>query len=293
MPKTIPAAGEAMPVTLEELIARHNAALAVANAFEGTFQGTAEEAELLAACDAFADTKARLKSYTGVLDALRLAAKENEDFESSSVSVAAVKGALDFLEEREAEMPVTRADRLSRELSETMAQYFDGTFMALVYPAGNPHGHWFRNISTIDVRARLREITSEAARLIAANPDLDIDHVTVNKDGVYTALAIPGVDPVEPDPIIAAIQAFDDGNKAFEAIKEKDWDKHGGQEAVIEKTYGPPMRIVGDWDQPCKSTEGAIAALRHAAQEAENFSCSDSLTAMVGAALAYLEGKRS
>lgn len=46
---SVRAAGEAMPETLEDLIARHNAALAVANAYEGTFQGTPEEAELLAA----------------------------------------------------------------------------------------------------------------------------------------------------------------------------------------------------------------------------------------------------
>ncbi|MEH3125542.1 hypothetical protein [Agrobacterium cavarae] len=97
----------------------------------------------------------------------------------------------------------------------------------------------------------------------------------------------------QPDPVINAIQAYRDGDKAFCSIKEEDWDSHGGQEAVIEKTYGPPMRVLDNWNQPCTSMEGVIAALRHAAHEADQFSCSDSLTSMVHAVLAYLEGARS
>lgn len=108
-------------------------------------------------------------------------------------------------------------------------------------------------------------------------------------DGVLALLESREIErPV--DPVIAAVQAYRDGNKAFEAIPSWDHHKHGGEEAVIEKTYGPPMRVLRDWDTPCTTREGAIAALRHALEECDAFSCSDSLTAMTRAALLYLEG---
>ena len=108
-------------------------------------------------------------------------------------------------------------------------------------------------------------------------------------DGVLALLETREVQrPV--DPVIVAVQAYRDGNKAFEAIPSVDHHKHGGEEAVIAKTYGPPMRILNGWDKPCTSREGAIAALQHALDECDAFSCSDSLTAMTRAALLYLEG---
>ena len=108
-------------------------------------------------------------------------------------------------------------------------------------------------------------------------------------DGVLALLESREIErPV--DPVIAAVQTYRDGNKAFEAIPSVDHQKHGGEEAVIAKTYGPPMKILNEWDKPCTSREGAIAALRHALDECDAFSCSDSLTAMTRAALLYLEG---
>lgn len=93
----------------------------------------------------------------------------------------------------------------------------------------------------------------------------------------------------DADPVLAAVQAYRDGNKAFEAIPSVDHQKHGGEEAVIAKTYGPPMRVLNDWDTPCRTREGAIAALQHALEEGDAFSCSDSLTSMTRAALSFLE----
>ncbi|RSC31219.1 hypothetical protein EGT36_21325 [Agrobacterium sp. FDAARGOS_525] len=247
MPNTIPAAGEAMPeVTLEQMIARHNAALAAANSCDGPLEDTPEEAELHAAVEAFVESTAKLTSYAGVLDAMRLAAKENEDFSGSEITVTLVKGVLDFLEAREKELPVDRVERLAIELSEALPQWANGQFMAMVYPAGDVRGYWFRSIR------------------------FDRSH--------------------EPDPVVAALQAYNDGNKAFEAIGSANFDQHGGEEAVIAKTYGPPMEVIDTWDKPCTTREGAIAALRHALDECDAFSCSDSLTAMTRAALLYLEG---
>ncbi len=247
MPNTIPAAGEAMPeVTLEAMIGRFNAAWAAANNCTGPLEGSPIEVELHAAEEALANSAAKLTSYAGVLDALRLAAKENEDFPGTEISVTAVKGVLAFFDEREKEFPVDRVERLAFELSETLSQWVNGQFMAMVYPAGDVRGYRFRSIR------------------------FDRSH--------------------EPDPVIAALQAYSDGNRAFETIPSAEHGQHGGEEAVIAKTYGPPMTVIDAWDKPCTSREGAIAALRHALDECDAFSCSDSLTAMTRAALGYLEG---
>ncbi len=290
MPNTIPAAGEAMTsTTLEDMIARHNAALEAANKCNGPLEDSPEEVELHAAVDAFVDSTAKLASYAGVLDALRLAVKENEDFESSSVGVTAVKGALEFLEAREAELPVTRADHLARELSETMAQWLDGTFMALVYPANHRSGYWFRNISTIDDHDRLRELTSEVARILATKPELGIDNITINKDGIYTGFAIDGLDHFEPDPIIGAIHGFQESLEAFNAIPEDklsdDEDRH------VAETYGPWIDKLYAWDQPIRSVEGALEAVK--LMQTQQVFCDELGKVMAQSVVSFLEGARS
>lgn len=110
-----------------------------------------------------------------------------------------------------------------------------------------------------------------------------------NQGNSTTASAVSTASSNEADPVLAAVQAYRVGTKAFEAIPSWDHHKHGGEEAVIEKTYGPPMRVLNDWDTPCKTREGAIAALQHALEEGDAFSCSDSLTSMTRAALNFLE----
>ncbi len=94
----------------------------------------------------------------------------------------------------------------------------------------------------------------------------------------------------QPDPITDAIQAYRDGEKAFCAIKEKDWPSHGGHEAVIDKTYRPPMHVLDNWNQAAVTKLGAMAALRFALEESEDFWCEPSVKAMMRAALGYLEG---
>ncbi|MCZ7862855.1 hypothetical protein O9X98_15885 [Agrobacterium salinitolerans] len=99
MPNTIPAAGEAMPeVTLEAMIARHNAAIEAANNRNRPLEDSPEEIEMHSAMNAFFDSSARLTSFDGLMAALRLADKENEDFDCSVVSATLVKGALAYLE---------------------------------------------------------------------------------------------------------------------------------------------------------------------------------------------------
>lgn len=43
-------------------------------------------------------------------------------------------------------------------------------------------------VSTDNARARLRELADEAAGIIANNPDLNIESVTIYKHGIHTAL---------------------------------------------------------------------------------------------------------
>ncbi|MND22639.1 hypothetical protein D3C80_130220 [compost metagenome] len=246
MPNTIPAAGEAMPeVTLEAMIERYLAAKARMNAGKAP-ASSSSEAEFHASLEALQETDAKPSTLEGAMMALRLAEKEVNDFDSPEMVPNLLAGAIAVLEARQKELPVDSVERLAFELSETLSQWVNGQFMAMVYPAGDVRGYWFRSI---------RFDRSK-----------------------------------EPDPIIAALQAYADGNKAFEAIPSADHHKHGGEEAVIAKTYGPPMKVVEAWDKPCTTREGAIAALRHALEECDAFSCSDSLTAMTRAALLYLEG---
>ncbi|WCK24130.1 hypothetical protein [Agrobacterium pusense] len=296
MPNTIPAAGEAMPeVTLEQMIARHNAALAAANNCAGPLEDSPEEVELHEAVEAFVESTAKLTSYAGVLDALRLAAKENEDFCGSEITVTLVKGVLDFLEAREKELPVDRVERLAIELSETLPQWANGQFMAMVYPAGDIRGFWFRNardegVKPSDPISRLREITNEAAMLIVTNPELGIDHVTINKHGIYTGLVVSGLSHGPQDPLLDTIKGFREALAAFSAIPV-DEITQANEDALVEETYGPWMEKLDNWDEPARSVEGAIEAIKHM-QNQEVF-CDVAGKSMAKAVLAFLEGVRA
>lgn len=46
----------------------------------------------------------------------------------------------------EQEMIGDKVDRLARELSEALPQWVNGQFMAMIYPAGDIRGYWFRNV---------------------------------------------------------------------------------------------------------------------------------------------------
>ncbi|ANV26891.1 hypothetical protein BA939_23740 [Rhizobium sp. S41] len=118
-----------------------------------------------------------------------------------------------------------------------------------------------------------------------------MDRRTVLKGGLVlaaTAHTTANV-AVAGDPLVQAVKNFEQGKKAFCSIKEADWPSLGGEDAVIEMTYGAPMRVLDEWNKPCTSLEGAISALRHAVDEADVFSCSESLDSMLRAALGYLE----
>jgi len=289
---TAPAVSTGNEVSFESLIARLNAATAAANTLSVPLADTAEEAELHAAVDEITESKASIVSYDGVLQALRLAVKENKDFQGSDVSVAAVAAALRFLEQRETELPVDRAERLAIELSETLPRWANGQFMAMVYPGA---GHWFRNardegVKPSDPISRLREITNEAAMLIVTNPELGIDHVTINKHGIYTGLVVSGLSHGPQDPLLDTIKGFREALAAFSAIPV-DEITQANEDSLVEETYGPWMEKLDNWDEPARSVEGAIEAIKHM-QNQEVF-CDVAGKSMAKAVLAFLEGVRA
>ncbi|CAN7202874.1 hypothetical protein LJR030_000530 [Rhizobium sp. LjRoot30] len=93
----------------------------------------------------------------------------------------------------------------------------------------------------------------------------------------------------QSDPLLSAIASFLAGEVAFGAIKEKDWDAHGGEASVIRETFGRPMEILEDWDRPAITLDGAIAALRLADRENRTHGECDVSVAMVRAAAAFFE----
>ena len=61
------------------------------------------------------------------------------------------------------------------------------------------------------------------------------------------------------DPILAAIKAYRDGSKVFDALPNEYTENN--QHQAIEETYGPPMQVLNEWDLPANTIEGALAAL--------------------------------
>lgn len=101
---------------------------------------------------------------------------------------------------------------------------------------------------------------------------------------VSNVLAVTG-----NDPLLDAISAYRTGAAQFEAIREDDWPLHGGENVVIEKTYGAPLEALENWDQPALSMRSAIEALRFAHEENQAHFSNPTVVAMVAAALGYFE----
>ena len=103
------------------------------------------------------------------------------------------------------------------------------------------------------------------------------------------ALTTPAPGHESADPILSAIAAREVGNAAFAAIPSWDYARHGGEDAVIERPYLAPQRVLDGWALPAKTRSGAIAALKLAQDEIQAFGESPAANAMIKAALGYLE----
>lgn len=190
-----------------------------------------------------------------------------------------------------------RCRKLGKELSQALADTGDAEF-GYILPAGYECAVSFGALQA-DMRREgefpmqtINRLAGRIALILGDDPEITVKRVVIDAKGVHTQIKVPGAGDIPPvDPIIDAIRAFHDGNAAFCAIKEKDWPKHGGEESVIAKTYGPALDALADWEGPATTREGAMEALRLALKEWHEFSHSSCLTAMLAAAVAYFEGE--
>tara|TARA_R110002051_G_C8529861_1_gene469401 strand:- start:82 stop:696 length:615 start_codon:yes stop_codon:yes gene_type:complete len=96
---------------------------------------------------------------------------------------------------------------------------------------------------------------------------------------------LPAGRPVRVDPLIEAIDAYRTGLATFNATPSAITDLD--EDAIVERTYGPPMSVLMEWDQPALTFQGAMAALKMADDENICFTGSVIADNMVKAAVAY------
>jgi hypothetical protein len=85
------------------------------------------------------------------------------------------------------------------------------------------------------------------------------------------------------DPIIAAIEAYHEGAKAFDATP-------GDDDETVAATYGPPLEVLETWTAPAVTFEGALEALRLVSKENHRFG-DRMMINLLDAALAYFEAQ--
>lgn len=92
--------------------------------------------------------------------------------------------------------------------------------------------------------------------------------------------------PAEPsDPLLDAINDYRAGMAAYCALP--DFKTREEEDAAIAVTYGPPFKVLDDWDRPAQSADAAREALRIVIDE--QLLASGMAEALVTAALAYLD----
>ena len=94
------------------------------------------------------------------------------------------------------------------------------------------------------------------------------------------------------DPIIDAIDAFYRGSDAFARIEEADWPALGGEQVVVRETYGAPLAVLAEWQEPALTHAGAVHALRLAYREATELHTEKTIIAMLAAALAFFDAEQ-
>jgi hypothetical protein len=103
-------------------------------------------------------------------------------------------------------------------------------------------------------------------------------------NGKTSRLPQPFQDP-EFDPLLRAIQRYRDANALFERNPGCADIDHA---ALVEATYGPPLEVLKDWEQPAVSKAGAIEALKLVLEEEGQFG-SEVTARMVASVLTWLD----
>lgn len=110
-----------------------------------------------------------------------------------------------------------------------------------------------------------------------------MDRRTVLKGGLVLAATghTVALAPVIADPLIDAIKAYRAGLVAFGDLSDEEYGK--------VETYEPWQNVLDNWNEPARTREGAIEALRAALGDDDGLYGCEGADRMVRAALGYLE----
>jgi hypothetical protein len=93
----------------------------------------------------------------------------------------------------------------------------------------------------------------------------------------------------EHDPLLDVINTYRKGLADFNAFAHLDDDE--ATDAYAEVSYMPPMMRLMEWDEPARTKQGAIEALRFAVSETTMFEASPMVLPLLTAALAYFDAE--
>jgi len=88
------------------------------------------------------------------------------------------------------------------------------------------------------------------------------------------------------DPLLKAVRDYESALADYNANSPSGNEKAN---AYADETYAPAMRILQNWSKPALSRAGALAALRVACKEAQDFQTTEMIPSMLDAALGYFE----
>ncbi len=117
----------------------------------------------------------------------------------------------------------------------------------------------------------------------------DQAHVARNVAKMMTSLgsnSLPSREGKDVDPILELVNGYLAGSAAFNAGR---YNTDEESDAAAENTYGRPMKAIEDWTGAASTFEGALAALRLAADETTNFSSPSSVSSLLSAAVGYFD----
>jgi hypothetical protein len=130
---------------------------------------------------------------------------------------------------------------------------------------------------------KIRRLARELSAALAEAGDVAFAHVTPAGKPFAITFGNSGND----DPLVAAIQAYEEGNAKFCSIPSVVSDPN--EERWIAETYGPPMKVLQDWEDPARSMEGVIRALK--VLDDDSLVLDGIGTSLLYACRAYLEGE--
>ncbi|PWE56747.1 hypothetical protein DEM27_10310 [Metarhizobium album] len=88
------------------------------------------------------------------------------------------------------------------------------------------------------------------------------------------------------DPLLSAIRDYQDGLEKWLKFSPED---NEGAMAYTDESYGPPLALLQEWDQPAYTRDGAIAALKLAFDDDTGVRGMPAEGRLIQAVIGYLE----